>query len=445
MVIEFIMKPARLVLTLGITIFATVILIKHGIPRVFSVSDHVVISEILVTGVNANDEFIELYNPTGNAVDLSGWRLKRTQPSAQNYVANMSGIIPSHGYFLVASPGYTGNLTPNLYYSASSSSITTASTIVLTSDAAGTNVIDKVGIGSALDFETKSTATPSAGKSLERKANPNSTPDTMNIDGTDNLAGNGEDTDNNANDFIIRDIPDPQNSNSPAEPPLPTPTTTPEPTVTPLPTITPSPTVTPTPTNTPIPTPTPTVIPTPIPTPTETVAPTATPAPTSIPTPTPTLIPTPTATTMPTPTVTPSPTALPSPTATPMPTTPTVIPTPTATPEPTATPTLIPTPTSTPIPEPTVIPTLVPTLTPEPTPTPTVIPTPTSTPVVPTLTPTPTGKPHHENPPKPKEIFHFPFHHRNFSCRIEYRQVKIGKKVIYLPQIRYFIEVTRRK
>jgi hypothetical protein len=53
-------------------------------------------------------------------------------------------------------------------------------------------------------------------KSFERKANENSNIDTMN--GIDELAGNGYDSDNNQNDFIIRDNSDPQNSRSLREP-----------------------------------------------------------------------------------------------------------------------------------------------------------------------------------------------------------------------------------
>lgn len=60
----------------------------------------VVISEVAWMGTtnSYNDEWIELYNNTDSAIDLSGWTLKATdgQPSI-----NLSGTIPSQGYFLL--------------------------------------------------------------------------------------------------------------------------------------------------------------------------------------------------------------------------------------------------------------------------------------------------------------------------------------------------------
>lgn len=116
-------------------------------------------------------------------------------------------------------------------------------------------LVDRVGIGSgSTDPESTGAADLSNnGKSLERKpgeSNP--------------LAGNGDDTDNNFNDFVIRDVPEPQNSKSDKEPQI-------------------TPTEELLPTETPIPTPTAEV-----PTPTEEIQPTETPTPTSVHTPTPT-------------------------------------------------------------------------------------------------------------------------------------------------------------
>ena len=61
--------------------------------------------------------------------------------------------------------------------------------------------------------------TAAATRSFERKALPGSTEASMNVGGADLLLGNGNDSDNNANDFYLRTTTtrDPQNRFSPTE------------------------------------------------------------------------------------------------------------------------------------------------------------------------------------------------------------------------------------
>jgi hypothetical protein len=313
-----------------------------------SVSTSVVISEIQAIGNTANDEFIELYNLTPNPVDLSGWRL--ATDTSTNYVASISGVIPAHGFFLVANVGYSLSPEVDQYFSATSSGITKSSTVRLYADQAKTILVDEVGFSDSDHFEGSPANTPASDfSSIERKAKVSSDNASMNGGGVDELAGNGYDSDNNSFDFILRSVSEPQNSKSEAEPvisPTPSITSTVTPTIEPTlaPTATPAPTVTPTPE----PTVTPTATPAPEPTATPTVTPISSPSltPSAAPTSTPTAVPTLTPTAILTPTLSPTPPALP--TATPIAT-----PTPTQTVEPTPTPTASPTPTANPQPTPT--------------------------------------------------------------------------------------------
>jgi hypothetical protein len=283
--------------------------------------DHVVISEVQLSGGVPNDEFIELYNPTTMPISLENWKLtKKTQTGTESsLVASMSGVIPFHGYYLIARPEYDGSTVPDITYSAEI--LSTNNTVLLYDDK--NILIDKIGFNAAVDKEISTiggSSNPTASRSVERKANSFSDLASM-VNGIDQFAGNGEDSDNNSVDFIVRTVSNPQNSKSAIEPVisqiptetitptlLPTPTT--EIAIAPTSTISPSPTPTQEPTSTPIemPSPTPSLTPLPTFTPTPTIAfiPSATPLPTF--TPTPTIV---------FPSYTPIPTLLPSPSAAP--------------------------------------------------------------------------------------------------------------------------------
>lgn len=242
---------------------------------------HVVISEIQIGGSTSNDEFIELYNPTDSEVDLTDWEILRKTALGTEFtlIATLSGNIQSHGYFLIAHSEYDGAVSSDQQYSENPLA---ANNTVLLKDNLGADV-DKVGMGAAVDFEgTDSASSPANNRSIERKAFSQSSSSDMIAGGLHENSGNGEDSDDNSLDFILRPTnsgTDPQNTSSPTENPSEsTPTETPTPTdeTTPTPTLSPtddpSPTSTATPTLTSAPTeePTPTEIVTPTPTPTAT-------------------------------------------------------------------------------------------------------------------------------------------------------------------------------
>lgn len=183
-------------------------------------SSHIVISEIQTTGGTGytTDEFVELYNPTEADFNLAGWQLTKKTAAGKEYVLvdNFGEkSIKSHSFFLITHPsGYSGQATPDLYYT-TTNSISDNNTVILY-DATG-QIVDKVGFGSTTDFEGEALVNPSAKKSVERKAKAESTTETMAEGGTDYFLGNAEDTDNNKNDFILRDNPEPQNTSSEPE------------------------------------------------------------------------------------------------------------------------------------------------------------------------------------------------------------------------------------
>lgn len=255
---------------------------------VFSLSPNILISEIKVAGNTANDEFVELYNPTNSDVSINNWRLsKRTSSlngAISNLVTNLSGSISARGYFLIANPQYSGLVEPDFWYSATTSGIAANNTVILYSDQ-GLTIVDKVGMGSAEDNETASTVLPPTGSSIERKAKPDSTSETLYAGGIDELMGNGHDTDNNSQDFVLRQNPEPQNHLYQEYYADPTPTSTINPTPTPTPLISPTSNPTPTinPTETPMPTSTPNPTVTILPTLGPTITPTLTPSPTKTP------------------------------------------------------------------------------------------------------------------------------------------------------------------
>lgn len=247
-------------------ILSSVLLFSRTTSVESAPATNVVISEVMLRSVaDADDEFIELYNPTAASINLEGWKLTRKPQDGApetNLIASLSGTIPSLGFFLVANDESFASGSADALYA---SSIAGNNTISLYNT---TVVVDKVGIGGATDAEGSPAATPSAGQSVERKANSASTVASMTT-GADELLGNAEDSDNNLADFIVRTTPQPQSSTSAIEPQVITPTPTdipPTPTATPSPTLSPSPTLLPTPTATATPTPIqsgPTVTPTP--------------------------------------------------------------------------------------------------------------------------------------------------------------------------------------
>jgi endonuclease YncB( thermonuclease family) len=181
---------------------------------------HLVISEIQVGGDTASDEFVELYNAGSSAINLKNFKLthKNSNGNESNLLTKFPDVsLPAYSYYLIAHPtGYAWGTAPDSVYSSASYSISNNNTIILYDE--NMEVVDKVGLGSALDYETEAySGELEDGYSIERKAGASSTSELMK--GDHRHAGNSYDSDNNNFDFVERSFPNPQNLESETEDP----------------------------------------------------------------------------------------------------------------------------------------------------------------------------------------------------------------------------------
>lgn len=170
-------------------------------------ADHLVVSEVMVdpSGTQSAGEFVEIYNPTGAPVDVSGWAIvyKTATGTTWSAVAPIpSGkTVPAFGYLLVGGNGVVPapdvvDLT--LGFAATGGHVGLR-------DSAG-RIVDRVGYGNAVDPEGAAVAAPPKNATLERRPG-----------ASQPGKGNGWDSDDNSNDFDVRLAAEPQNSASATE------------------------------------------------------------------------------------------------------------------------------------------------------------------------------------------------------------------------------------
>lgn len=190
-------------------------LIKGKIKNFPWIANHPVISEIQISG---KGEWIEIYNPTAEEIDLSNWYFgyfpaeskdwKNPSRKAKLVSGEISSILP-FSFFLFRISGEVLEADGDAGYQGETDSLSDfAGTVaIFKGEISEENLVDAIGWGSVFLKEGKPTLIPSANQSLERKSGGKHQED----------KGNGFDTSNNFRDFFIREFPEPQNFSSEPE------------------------------------------------------------------------------------------------------------------------------------------------------------------------------------------------------------------------------------
>jgi hypothetical protein len=180
--------------------------------------DHVVISEIRTRGIGgANDEFVELYNPTSKPVTLdSSWTL---QGRKADFVVSPSirwtgagGTIPAKGHFLIAGSGYTQSPAPDEQLSVA---LTDAMSLTLYFGATQVDSVCLYSDNLTLSFEQSLTFPCEGSPVLNPHDDTNATNKDESVERKPGGAlGNCTDTDANDADFAVTKPATPQSSQS---------------------------------------------------------------------------------------------------------------------------------------------------------------------------------------------------------------------------------------
>ena len=181
-------------------------------PVYSQVADHPVIAEIYGGGGNSGSyykyDYIILYNPTSQNIDISNWSIQYASASSASWNAtNLEGTIYAGSYYLIQQRGGTkgGEELPAVPNVVGNTSLATTSgkvalvsqqtELTLNDPQSDASVVDFVGYGSADAFEgTGAASSPSNTESIRRLDNYGNQ--------TMGTAGSGYDTDDNSADFF---------------------------------------------------------------------------------------------------------------------------------------------------------------------------------------------------------------------------------------------------
>jgi hypothetical protein len=185
-------------------------------------ANYVVISQVYGGGGNSGapykQDFVELYNPTDQPIELTNWQIQYTSStgafSSTSNAAAINKTIPAHSYLLIvlsAGAGAATDITALADVTAGINMSGTNGKVRIVD--ADKNVIDLVGFGSANEFEgTKGTNTLSNSTSAQRRPYAKVDPALG--------KGNAWDSNDNAADFYVGPVAAPKNSLSTPEAPM---------------------------------------------------------------------------------------------------------------------------------------------------------------------------------------------------------------------------------
>lgn len=204
-------------------LFISVVIFITGVFLFFSfglAQGKVLFSQISAENSTASDEFVELYNYSDSIIPLSEYKLKKiASTGSESYLVSDFGsaTINPFSYFLVAHDDYSNieEIVADIYYTNKSNSLARNNNGVALFNNFG-EIIDIVIWG-----EVSSTVYCCGYSLSEIEKNKSA------VRLPDNDEGNGQDSDNCLNDFLIFDSFVPKNSQSLSRPYFDPPTTTP--------------------------------------------------------------------------------------------------------------------------------------------------------------------------------------------------------------------------
>ena len=178
------------------------------------VANHLVIAEIYGGGGDQGsywtNDYVILYNPTTNSIDVSTWSIQYSKFSGSAWeMTNLIGAIPSGGYYAIQEGGSVWGIVPLPFTSNAYGTINIDKNkgklalvsnqilITVTNPVGDPSVVDFIGYGNGTDAYEGSGPGPQLGVtySVRRKDNFGNNTYGMN--------GNGWDTNDNANDLYL--------------------------------------------------------------------------------------------------------------------------------------------------------------------------------------------------------------------------------------------------